>query len=38
VLPDASHIFMTDQPAAAHQAFLDFLSAQFEKHSAIGES
>lgn len=38
MLPNASHIFMTDQPAAAHQAFLEFLSAQFEKHSAIGES
>lgn len=38
LLPHASHIFMTDQPAAAHQALLEFLSAQVEKHSAIGES
>jgi 3-oxoadipate enol-lactonase len=37
-LPHASHIFMTDQPAAAHQALLEFLSAQVKKHSAIGES
>ncbi|HET8923045.1 MAG TPA: alpha/beta fold hydrolase [Candidatus Acidoferrum sp.] len=27
-LAHASHIFMTDQPAAAHQSFLDFLSAR----------
>jgi pimeloyl-ACP methyl ester carboxylesterase len=38
VLPNASHIFMTDQPAAAHQAFLEFLSAPHEKHSVIGKS
>jgi pimeloyl-ACP methyl ester carboxylesterase len=38
VLPNASHIFMTDQPAAAHQAFLELLSAPHEKHSAIGKS
>jgi pimeloyl-ACP methyl ester carboxylesterase len=38
MLPNASHIFMTDQPAATHQALLEFLSAQLEKHSAIGES
>ena len=25
LLPNASHIFMTDQPAASHQAVLDFL-------------
>jgi pimeloyl-ACP methyl ester carboxylesterase len=27
-LANASHIFMTDQPAEAHQVMLDFLSAQ----------
>jgi pimeloyl-ACP methyl ester carboxylesterase len=27
-LAPASHIFMTDQPVAAHQSFLDFLSAR----------
>jgi pimeloyl-ACP methyl ester carboxylesterase len=27
-LPHASHIFMTDQPSAAHHAFLEFLSEQ----------
>lgn len=27
-IPNASHIFMTDQPEAAHQAFLEFLSFQ----------
>jgi 3-oxoadipate enol-lactonase len=35
MLPHASHIFMTDQPAAAHHAILEFLSSQLEKHSAI---
>jgi 3-oxoadipate enol-lactonase len=30
-LPSASHIFMTDQPEAAHQHFLDFLSSQTGK-------
>jgi 3-oxoadipate enol-lactonase len=35
MLPHASHIFMTDQPAAANDAFLEFLSSQLEKHSAI---
>jgi pimeloyl-ACP methyl ester carboxylesterase len=29
-LANASHIFMTDQPAAAHQCFSEFLSAQSE--------
>jgi pimeloyl-ACP methyl ester carboxylesterase len=38
MLPRASHIFMTDQPAAAHHAQMEFLSAHAEKHSAIGES
>jgi 3-oxoadipate enol-lactonase len=28
LIPNASHIFETDQPAAAHQAILEFLSAQ----------
>jgi 3-oxoadipate enol-lactonase len=28
LLPDASHIFTTDQPAAAHAAILEFLGAQ----------
>jgi len=28
LLPHASHIFMTDQPTAAHHTFLDFLSKQ----------
>lgn len=30
-LPNASHIFMTDQPEAAHQHFLEFLSSQSGK-------
>jgi pimeloyl-ACP methyl ester carboxylesterase len=38
MLPHASHIFMTDQPAAAHQAFLQFLSSQPEEHSTSGKS
>jgi pimeloyl-ACP methyl ester carboxylesterase len=28
MLPHASHIFMTDQPEAAHRAVVDFLAAQ----------
>jgi 3-oxoadipate enol-lactonase len=28
MIPNASHIFNTDQPEAAHAAFLDFLGAQ----------
>jgi pimeloyl-ACP methyl ester carboxylesterase len=32
-LPDASHILMTDQPAAVHGAMLDFLAAQ--SHAGI---
>lgn len=28
LIPNASHIFETDQPAAAHQAILEFLSGQ----------
>ena len=28
LIPHASHIFATDQPAAAHQAILEFLAAQ----------
>jgi pimeloyl-ACP methyl ester carboxylesterase len=28
LIPDASHIFETDQPTAAHQAILEFLGAQ----------
>jgi hypothetical protein len=27
LIPHASHIFETDQPAAAHQAILEFLGA-----------
>jgi pimeloyl-ACP methyl ester carboxylesterase len=38
MLRNASHIFMTDQPAAAHHALLEFLSGRQEKFSAIGES
>lgn len=38
MLSHASHIFMTDQPAAAHHAQMEFLSAHAEKHSANGES
>jgi len=38
MLQHASHIFMCDQPAAAHHALLEFLSGQLEKYSAIGES
>jgi hypothetical protein len=28
IIPNASHIYSTDQPEAAHKAELDFLSAQ----------
>jgi pimeloyl-ACP methyl ester carboxylesterase len=28
LIPNASHIFETDQPAVAHQAILEFLAAQ----------
>jgi 3-oxoadipate enol-lactonase len=35
MLPRASHIFMTDQPTAAHHAFLEFLSSQLDEHSAV---
>lgn len=35
MLPDASHIFLTDQPAAAQHAILEFFTSQLEKHSAI---
>jgi 3-oxoadipate enol-lactonase len=28
LIPNASHIFETDQPAAAHHAILEFLAAQ----------
>jgi len=28
LIPNASHIFLTDQTAAAHAAILDFLGAQ----------
>jgi pimeloyl-ACP methyl ester carboxylesterase len=38
MLPHASHIFMTDQPAATHHAQMEFLSAHAERHSAIAES
>ena len=38
MLLHASHIFMTDQPTAAHHAQMEFLSAHAEKHSAIAES
>jgi pimeloyl-ACP methyl ester carboxylesterase len=27
-LADAGHIFMTDQPAAAHKAIMEFLAAR----------
>jgi pimeloyl-ACP methyl ester carboxylesterase len=33
MIPDASHIFTTDQPAAAHAAILDFLGAQAMRKS-----
>jgi pimeloyl-ACP methyl ester carboxylesterase len=33
-LANASHIFMTDQPAVAHQVMLEFLSAQNESRTA----
>jgi 3-oxoadipate enol-lactonase len=35
MLPRASHIFMTDQPAASQQAFLDFLAAQSGRESTL---
>ena len=28
MIPRASHLFLTDQPEAAHRAILDFLAAQ----------
>jgi pimeloyl-ACP methyl ester carboxylesterase len=31
MIPHASHIFPTDQPAATHQALLEFLSAQHDR-------
>jgi 3-oxoadipate enol-lactonase len=35
MIPQASHIFSTDQPDAAHMSVLEFLSAQ-TVHSASG--
>jgi pimeloyl-ACP methyl ester carboxylesterase len=32
MLPNASHIFPTDQPEASHRAILEFLAAQTEQH------
>ncbi len=35
LIPHASHIFETDQPAAAHQTILEFLDAQHEGSRVI---
>jgi 3-oxoadipate enol-lactonase len=32
MLPNASHIFSTDQPEASHRAILEFLTAQMARH------
>jgi pimeloyl-ACP methyl ester carboxylesterase len=34
ILPHASHIYMTDQPEASHQAILDFLLERKEARVA----
>ena len=38
VIPNASHIYMTDQPEASHQAIMDFLLAYKEAGVGVGQA